>query len=143
MEMVKQDNRRELSARVFLEYILSRTTSVILHGVTFRFTEISTVVSVSSRPVLYLMIHSSDLMENEGEKMLLFLIIEYMWVNLSLSLGAMFSSCLFRCNIDVIHIEFYLHYQNIVFDSVICQFTMITALDFPKDFGVQKYKEII
>lgn len=125
MEMVKQDNRRELSARVFLEYILSRTTSVILHGVTFRFTEISTVVSVSSRPVLYLMIHSSDLMENEGEKMLLFLIIEYMWVNLSLSLGVIFSSCLFRCNIDVVQIEFYLHYQNIVFDSVICQFTII------------------
>lgn len=68
MEMVKQDNRRELSARVFLEYILSRTTSVILHGVTFRFTEILTVVSVSSRPVLYLMIHSSDLMEKRGRE---------------------------------------------------------------------------
>lgn len=75
--------------------------------------------------------------------MLLFLIIEYMWVNLSLSLGVIFSSCLFRCNIDVVQIEFYLHYQNIVFDSVICRFTIITALDFPKDFSVQKYKEII
>ncbi|XP_022861713.1 ecotropic viral integration site 5 protein homolog isoform X2 [Olea europaea var. sylvestris] len=76
MEMVKQDNRRELSARVFLEYILSRTTSVILHGVTFRFTEILTVVEQLELEIAELRQTLADKKEQENAMLQVLLRVE-------------------------------------------------------------------